>query len=358
LLLPIRHGSLDTYRYGFQGQEKDDEIKGEGNSINYKFRMHDPRVGRFFAVDPIGGRYPWNSSYAFSENRVIDATELEGKEKDLNYWYDPSLIAFRNNQTHAKNVELEKSFEEGKTQGAIAGTIILAITADYYFTGGTITNTLGRLGIAYSWGNMMHSAQMQTYHRDAGNEAKAKEYEAEGAQATKELTVEGIFWVGGKGLGWGISKVSQVVKVARVGKNTFNTEEVPMENIQKLHGIKKSKGPEYIDELAQDMQINGYNLDKNLPVEGVRLPDGKIAIFDGHHRIAAFEQLGEKTIPIRITDYTEIPDEGMRLMLRIGEETGMYLPSQYPKGFSMPDLGAAENMMIDIQVDEFIKNNF
>jgi RHS repeat-associated protein len=70
----------DFYRYGFQGQEKDDEVKGEGNSINYKFRMHDPRVGRFFAVDPLAKEYPWNSPYAFSENRVIDGIDLEGRE--------------------------------------------------------------------------------------------------------------------------------------------------------------------------------------------------------------------------------------------------------------------------------------
>ncbi len=68
------------YRYGFQGQEMDDEIKGKGNSVNYKYRMHDPRVGRFFAVDPLAKDYPWNSVYAFSENRVIDGVELEGLE--------------------------------------------------------------------------------------------------------------------------------------------------------------------------------------------------------------------------------------------------------------------------------------
>ncbi|MEP4780045.1 MAG: 3-coathanger stack domain-containing protein, partial [Algibacter sp.] len=39
-LLPNRHGSTDDYRYGFQGQEMDNEVKGEGNSINFKFRMH------------------------------------------------------------------------------------------------------------------------------------------------------------------------------------------------------------------------------------------------------------------------------------------------------------------------------
>ncbi len=72
--------SNGDYRYGFQGQERDDEVKGKGNSINYKYRMHDPRVGRFFAVDPLAPDYPWNSPYAFSENRVIDGVELEGLE--------------------------------------------------------------------------------------------------------------------------------------------------------------------------------------------------------------------------------------------------------------------------------------
>lgn len=70
----------EDHRYGFQGQEKDNEIKGEGNSIKYKYRMHDPRIGRFFSLDPLAPSYPWNSPYAFSENRVIDVIELEGLE--------------------------------------------------------------------------------------------------------------------------------------------------------------------------------------------------------------------------------------------------------------------------------------
>jgi RHS repeat-associated protein len=83
MLLPNRHESTSEYRYGFQGQEKDDEIKGEGNSLNYKYRMHDARIGRFFAVDPLTASYPWNSPYAFSENVVINAVELEGLEKSV-----------------------------------------------------------------------------------------------------------------------------------------------------------------------------------------------------------------------------------------------------------------------------------
>jgi len=83
MLLPNRHENAGEYRYGFQGQEVDNEIKGEGNSVNYKYRMHDPRVGRFFAVDPLEGAYPGHSPYSFSHNVVINAIEFEGLET----WY-------------------------------------------------------------------------------------------------------------------------------------------------------------------------------------------------------------------------------------------------------------------------------
>ena len=91
----------ESYRYGFQNQEKDDEIKGSGNSVNYKYRMHDPRVGRFFAVDPLFKKYPHNGTYNFSENRVMDGVELEGLEvfllngTDMNtskYMFNPDAI--------------------------------------------------------------------------------------------------------------------------------------------------------------------------------------------------------------------------------------------------------------------------
>lgn len=79
MVLDNRNDNSD-YKYGFQGQEKDNEVKGRNNSINYKYRVHDPRLGRFFAVDPLAGKYPYNSTYAFSENTIINAVELEGLE--------------------------------------------------------------------------------------------------------------------------------------------------------------------------------------------------------------------------------------------------------------------------------------
>lgn len=79
MLQPNRHGG-ESYRYNFQGQETDDEVKGKGNSVNYKYRMHDPRLGRFFAVDPLTPKYPHYSPYSFSGNEVISKVELEGLE--------------------------------------------------------------------------------------------------------------------------------------------------------------------------------------------------------------------------------------------------------------------------------------
>ncbi len=89
------------YRFGFQNQELDDEIKGEGNSVNYTFRMHDPRLGRFFAVDPFFRDFPWNSTYAFCENRLLDCKELEGLQAvsatHKNYFNTAGIYIFMKN---------------------------------------------------------------------------------------------------------------------------------------------------------------------------------------------------------------------------------------------------------------------
>jgi RHS repeat-associated protein len=97
------------YRFGFQGQEKDDEIKGNGNSISFKYRIHDPRIGRFLSIDPLEKDYPWNSSYAFSENRVIDGIDLEGAEH-LNANF---AISVKNGQLQLKLMNITKNASPG-----------------------------------------------------------------------------------------------------------------------------------------------------------------------------------------------------------------------------------------------------
>jgi len=61
------------YRYGFNGQEKVDEISGSGNHNTALFWEYDTRLGRRWNTDPVVK--PWESSYACLYNnpiRVID----------------------------------------------------------------------------------------------------------------------------------------------------------------------------------------------------------------------------------------------------------------------------------------------
>lgn len=70
-----------TYRFGFNGQEKVNEIAGVGNSIYYKAREYDPRIARFKSVDPLTKKYPWYSPYQFAGNTPIQAIDLDGLEE-------------------------------------------------------------------------------------------------------------------------------------------------------------------------------------------------------------------------------------------------------------------------------------
>ncbi len=123
MLLPNRHANTSDYRYGFQGQERDDEVKGEGNSVNFKYRMHDSRVGRFFSIDPLIAKYPHYTPYSFSGNKLIDHVELEGLE-EAKYGSTVYDAALRNSTKEQRKLFRSASidaFEFGFTFVPVAG---------------------------------------------------------------------------------------------------------------------------------------------------------------------------------------------------------------------------------------------
>ena len=81
------------YRYGFNGKEKDDEVKGNGDQIDYGMRVYDPRVGRFLSVDPLVSKYPDLTPFQFASNTPIWAIDLDGLEESRSWgakireWY-------------------------------------------------------------------------------------------------------------------------------------------------------------------------------------------------------------------------------------------------------------------------------
>lgn len=68
------------YRYGFNGKENDNEVKGEGNQQDYGMRIYDPRIGKFLSVDPLTAEYPMLTPYQFASNRPIDGIDQDGLE--------------------------------------------------------------------------------------------------------------------------------------------------------------------------------------------------------------------------------------------------------------------------------------
>jgi RHS repeat-associated protein len=73
-----RYEPLLRNRYLFQGQELQKDLNL--GWYQFRYRMHDPTIGRFASVDPLAGDYVHFSPYSFSGNQLLNAIELEGKE--------------------------------------------------------------------------------------------------------------------------------------------------------------------------------------------------------------------------------------------------------------------------------------
>ncbi|QJB36316.1 hypothetical protein HF329_31980 [Chitinophaga oryzae] len=120
------------YRYGFNGKENDNEIKGEGNQQDYGFRIYDPRIAKFLSVDPITKQYPELTPYQFASNRPIDGIDQDGLE------YAPPMMFDKKTGKPVIDVktatEIHTSAENGKN--LIVGG---AMAADVYFTGGMLS---------------------------------------------------------------------------------------------------------------------------------------------------------------------------------------------------------------------------
>lgn len=71
--------AAQEYTYGFNGQEQDGELMD--GAVVFKYRIHDPRIGKFLSVDPLAPEYPWYTPYQFAGNKVISHRELEGLEE-------------------------------------------------------------------------------------------------------------------------------------------------------------------------------------------------------------------------------------------------------------------------------------
>ncbi|MGN6419487.1 MAG: RHS repeat-associated core domain-containing protein [Pseudobacter sp.] len=81
----MRSAGDKAYRYGFNGKENDNEVKGgDGLQQDYGFRVYDNRLGRFLSVDPITADYPELTPYQFASNSPIANIDIDGLEGEYN----------------------------------------------------------------------------------------------------------------------------------------------------------------------------------------------------------------------------------------------------------------------------------
>jgi RHS repeat-associated protein len=73
------------YRFGFNGNEKTDEISGEGNSYDFRARLLDTRIGRWLTIDPLYFVQESKSNYqSFANNGIFFKDKTGLKEYPYN----------------------------------------------------------------------------------------------------------------------------------------------------------------------------------------------------------------------------------------------------------------------------------
>jgi RHS repeat-associated protein len=81
MMMVGRSFSASEYRFGFNGKENDNEVKGQGSQQDYGMRIYAPRLGRFLSIDPLTNSYPWYTPYQFAGNSPVKFVDLDGLEE-------------------------------------------------------------------------------------------------------------------------------------------------------------------------------------------------------------------------------------------------------------------------------------
>jgi len=115
------------YRYGFNGQEKTNEVYNiDGSYLDFDFRGYNSRLGRFMTVDPLSKKYPELTPYQFASNTSIWSRELEGLES----WYSNGTATKTDQPGSTENIPAGNlathgplSWEYASSQGLVSGDV-------------------------------------------------------------------------------------------------------------------------------------------------------------------------------------------------------------------------------------------
>lgn len=100
-----KYSASSLYRYGFNGKENDNEVKGEGNQQDCGMRIYDPRLVRFLSVDPLTKKYPELTPYQFASNSPIAGIDEDGLEFAY-YDKENKQVNINNNTTNEDKLKI------------------------------------------------------------------------------------------------------------------------------------------------------------------------------------------------------------------------------------------------------------
>jgi RHS repeat-associated protein len=133
-------GNGKDLRYGYNGKENDNEVKGEGNQIDYGMRIYDPRLGRFLSVDPLINKYPDLNPYHFSANNPILFIDYDGKDFGIKIDHNTkTIIIVANVYTTSKTTyeQAKKAAAQWNSKSAIVDgyTVTFQVNAKEFVNG-------------------------------------------------------------------------------------------------------------------------------------------------------------------------------------------------------------------------------
>jgi RHS repeat-associated protein len=175
MLQPGRHSSTESYRYGFNGKEMDNEATGgkTGSIYDYGFRVYNPLLGKFLSVDPLFKKYPWYSSYQFAGNIPIAFVDIDGLEPGK-YKLGPG---------HGRVVNVKKTAEELKADMKVYNMMVAKYRfkrnedGSHYFP--NMRNSEANSSASYE---LHDSPRKNWYKKESERLTPVEEYEKEQAE--------------------------------------------------------------------------------------------------------------------------------------------------------------------------------